>query len=288
MKKYKLCLFYSTRVHAKLIDKDFTDLRDIDQITEKFETEEKFRNDPAIKNKIDEIQVACHNYIEKIKSSKAKRGRVAIVEEENKEVRYIKPLYKVSKRYSSPKRLINSIIKRLKDENDIKLLSSFLLNFRSTFYTPFNQYRGINKMKNSLYYGGNIHPVGKKEQEYYNKVLSMMKETLEFGLNKVDDTIKEEKYFLLRIMSDYLDNHIYNDRVRIIDKDIEELENSKLNKEKSKMISSEDELYRNLIERAYQASLEKGEEPNLLGIYDDEFKDELNRIKIFLYEKRFK
>ncbi len=288
MKKYKLCLFYSTRVYAKLIDKEFTDLKEIDKITSNYDTEESFRNDLSIKERIDNIQASLYGYIMSIKSNKAKKGRVAIIEEEDKNVRFIKPLYKVSKRYSSPKKLINSIIKRLKEENDIKLLSGFILNYRSTFYTPYNQYRGINKMKNSLYYGGNIHPVGKKEQEYYNRVISLIKETLEFGLDKVEDKINDDKYFLLRIMSDYLDSHIYNDRVRINDKDIEELEHSKLNKEKSSEITNEDMLYRRLMEKAYNDALEEGRNPSLLDIYNDEYQEELNSIKYFLLKRKDK
>lgn len=260
MKKYKLCLFYSTKAYKKLIEDEFDDFRKIDELTKCFQNEDELRDDEVASDSIYRIQNDYHAYIEKIKSKKVQKGRIAIVREEDENIHFIKPLYKVSERYASPKALINSIVKRLKRENDIKLLCGFLSNYKSTFYTPFNLYRGVNKIRNSLYYKSNSNtPRSKKEENNYNKMLGIIRETLELPLDRANDTLPEDKLFLYRIMSDYLDSHIYNDKIRINDRKIEVLKDSSLDKEKSNQIVEENILYGELTENLHIEALKNVE-----------------------------
>ena len=122
MVQYKLCLLYSSRNYLPLLNKTFTSFEEIDEYTTKFASEKALResNVDNLKDKIISIMDTNYRYIQAIKSTEARNGKIVIVSiEENNEISYIKPLYKINEGLSSPKRLINSITGMLKEENNI-------------------------------------------------------------------------------------------------------------------------------------------------------------------------
>ena len=165
MAKYKLCLFYTKNLYEALIDNEYSTFEEIDNITKQYENEETFRNNDYIRCMINKIESSKRDSIEKLENERIKRGKVAIVRIEKEKVSFIRPLYKVNRRYESPKILIDSIIKRLKNANDIDLLCTFLDKYKTIFYTEFNLYRGIQEIVNSLYNSENKHPMGQIEEK---------------------------------------------------------------------------------------------------------------------------
>lgn len=216
MAKYKLCLFYTKNLYEELIDNEYSTFEEIDNITKQYENEETFRNNDYIRCMINKIESSKRDSIEKLENERIKRGKVAIVRIEKEKVSFIRPLYKVNRRYESPKILIDSIIKRLKNANDIDLLCTFLDKYKTIFYTEFNLYRGIQEIVNSLYNSENKHPMGQIEEKNYNKILDIIKETLEFSLDNTYDKLSEDKTFLCRRISNYLDCHI-NKKTKVTD-----------------------------------------------------------------------
>ena len=97
MVQYKLCLLYSSRNYLPLLNKTFTSFEEIDEYTTKFASEKALResNVDNLKDKIISIMDTNYRYIQAIKSTEARNGKIVIVSiEENNEISYIKPLYK--------------------------------------------------------------------------------------------------------------------------------------------------------------------------------------------------
>lgn len=202
MPKYQLCLFYSTFKYEPLLNQVFTSFHDIDSYTTQFQNEKELRNSNS--SKINAYMNANYHYISVIPNEEERLGKIVILNMDSME--YIKPLYKDTQKNASPKKLINDISKKLKDSNSIDLLNSFLNHFKKTFGTQYNFIH--HKLKthiNNINYLNNQTPVTEKQQQSYNKILSIIKETLKMGYNKNEDTIAEDKHYKLRLMNNYLD-----------------------------------------------------------------------------------
>ncbi|MBR4618971.1 MAG: hypothetical protein IKO49_06670 [Bacilli bacterium] len=280
MKKYNLCLYYSSKVYRPIIDKDFFDFKEIDEYTMNYFDESDFRNEHL--GDIVCIQNLYRDYIRAIKNPLHRNGKIVIVTEDENGVSYIKPLYKSNHALSSPKKLFNTIIEKLKRENNNEVLVDFINKFRGDFYTEYNQYRGINKMKNALYYHEHINPTSGTEKPPYERLLSIIKETLFLSYDKTNDTTSDIKYFKSRMMNDYLDNRCFTS-IEINSKIIEKCSKTKLKKKDSKKISETQEVNKNsiqssiekahseFIERVITDAYKSGREPSLLDFARDEY-----------------
>ena len=234
MNKYSLCLFYSWDLYQNLLEDEFDDFRDIDKITIAYQNEKEFINNKNIKEKISNIQNKNASYLSLLSNKSEKKGRIAIVKKVNNRVLFIKPLYKMDQSYQSTNKLTNSIIERLKSEEDIVLVSKFLSNFKTTFYTELNLYMGLNRLKNYLVYQAGSKISSRKEKDYFEKIIRIISATIQLPNN---NDIDLDKLFLYRRMSTFLDSQIQNDRLIISYENITKLKKAILDKEKSLSIS---------------------------------------------------
>lgn len=288
MEKYQLCLYYSSNAFRPIIDKDFASFKEIDEITKEFYNEEELRNQYA--GTIRAIQFMYGSYIAAIKKDRDKKGKIAIVKRDDQGISYIKPLYKTTYALSSPKKLINTIMSKLKNEDDTIAITDFVNNFRSTLYTQYNIYQGINKIKNSLYYTENYKPTTKTEIYNYQRLLTLIKDTLYFPCDKKKDTLNDRKTFIYRLMNDYLDSTCKSS-VKINKNMASKVRKGKINKEKSKEISNSQKDQKSInyenehnkfLLRVIMDAYERGDEPSLLDIEREEYEKEL-----CFFEKHF-
>lgn len=217
---YHLCLFYSNKVHPRIIEKDFNSIYEIDLITRKFEDEANFRKKRAAD--IAKCQYSLFNYIEGMRKKRIKNeklnGEIYIV----KDNQYIRPFYKSTA--MTPLQLINSITDKLDKERDNNLLKNFISNYKDFLYTDFTMVRGFQK------YNENIRQYQTKKvdshfnEEDYQKLLSIINEALLYFYDRSSRRIDEKHLLLYRQMSDYLDNHIRAKRM------IEEAKKTQLEK----------------------------------------------------------
>ena len=284
MGKYKLCLIYSSNFYKPILEQSFNTISEIDDITAQYKSEKELRNDQVMSKKINRIQNENWKYITSIKEKEKWDGKIAIVDLENEEFSYFKPLYKDKIGLKSPKKLSSTIINTLKYENDGKLLSKFFEKFMKVLNTEYARISGIFKFNSIIKYIET--PASNREIIAYKNMMDIIKLTITYNLNKEKDETKERDYIYQRKMLDYLSSTEYIKNLKI--KNTKKITKSKINKEKSKEIIDENTLYRKLIEKAYNDQLERGENPNLLGIYEDEYKDELERISYFYDKKRRK
>lgn len=281
MGKYKLCLIYSSNFYKPILDKEFSSTEEIDDITSKCKDEDELRKNSEIEREIVKIKNENWRYITSIKENEKRNGKIAIVDLENKNFTYFKPLYKDKIGLKSPKRLTSSIINSLKNENNGKVLSEFFEKFKNELNTEYTRINGVFKLNEYL---RNINtPKTPKEKEAYKTMMNIIALTLKHNINKKSDTVPERVYKSQRRMLDYLEKTEYIKNLKV--RDTNKIKKGKLNKEKSKKISIE-QLYNDLVRRAYEASLESGEEPNLLGIYKGKFQKELDDLNWFCYGKR--
>lgn len=206
MSKYQLCLFYSSFKYEPLLEHTFTSFHDIDNYTSQFYDEEELRNSniDKISTKINFYINDNYHYISAIPSEENRLGKIVILNMDSME--YIKPLYQNTQKNASPKKLINDISKKLKDSNSINLLNSFLHHFNKTFNTQYNFiHHKLRFHINNLNYLNAQIPITEQQQQSYNKILSIIKETIKMGYNKDEDSIAEERNYKLRLMNNYLD-----------------------------------------------------------------------------------
>ena len=284
MGKYKLCLVYSSNFYKPILKQTFNTIEEIDDFSAQYESEKELRNDKEISKKINQIQNENWKYIATIKEIEKQNGKIAIVDLENEEFSYFKPLYKDKIGLKSPKKLSSTIINALKEENNGKILSDFFEKFKKNLNTEYTRINGIFKFNDIIKYVDT--PKKNREILAYKNMIDIIKVTINHYLDKEKDFITESAYIYQRKMLDYLSctEYIKNLKVR----NTKKISKSKINKEKSKEIIEEAALYRKLVEEAYNASLERGEEPNLLGIYVGKYKEELDRLNYFYDKKRRK
>ena len=284
MGKYKLCLVYSSNFYKPILKQTFNTIEEIDDFSAQYESEKELRNDKEISKKINQIQNENWKYIATIKEIEKQNGKIAIVDLENEEFSYFKPLYKDKIGLKSPKKLSSTIINALKEENNGKILSDFFEKFKRYLNTEYTRISGIFKFNDIIKYVDT--PKKNREILAYKNMIDIIKVTINHYLDKEKDFITESAYIYQRKMLDYLSctEYIKNLKVR----NTKKISKSKINKEKSKEIIEEAALYRKLVEEAYNASLERGEEPNLLGIYVGKYKEELDRLNYFYDKKRRK
>ena len=198
-----LCLYYSSKKHAKIINKDYDSIHEIDLITRRFKDENDFRNDRNNKAKIAECQNSFLNYLEKVPKSK-QDGKIYILKGEE----YIKPYYKST--YRTPKQLIESITNKLREEQDNHLLLLYLRRFGSVFDTDAAKVRGFKKLKDKISGYGTNKVESSLNKTHYEQMLSVINELLMFKYKKQTRSISEKDFMLIRRMSDYIDEGIEN------------------------------------------------------------------------------
>lgn len=295
MGKYKLCLVCSSKFYKPIIDREFTSLREIDEITEQFKNEEEFRNDPEIKKTIDTIKRTYDFYFRKIDDPTKKNGKIGIVDIEKIEKPYISPLYIENNSLESPKKLIKLILDTLKEENSGKYIVNFLDEFRERFNTEFATISGISSFKGQLEY---VNEPKTKSQIYaYKRLLEIIKVTIKNGWKKETDELDENRYFKLRKMYDSIKDKTYlknlcikklirNKKMKANKKKSKEIiETSKPVKAKTRQELEEDD-YKRLMDKAYKDAIEEGRDPSFFDIYDDRYKDELEIINTYYHSKR--
>lgn len=289
MVQYKLCLLYSSRNYLPLLNKTFTSFEEIDEYTTKFASEKALResNVDNLKDKIISIMDTNYRYIQAIKSTEARNGKIVIVSiEENNEISYIKPLYKINEGLSSPKRLINSITGMLKEENNIPLLDQFLRKFNDNFMTTYNIYTNhLPRLKKDLTFYHNTSPETEREITCYKKILSIIKETLKIGYSKECDSISEDKKYKLRLMHNYLEQKIKDlyPEIDFEEKRVPKRKNKNNHKETQSTFLKQDHSKKNeFIAKVIKKAYDEGREDALLDfmftenemIYDKFFKAE--------------
>lgn len=297
MARYKLCLICSSKFHKPIINKEFTSLREIDEITEQFKNEEEFRNSPEIKQVINSIKRAHDYYFNKIEDPVKKNGKIGIVDMSKQDSPYISPLYIQNNSLQSPKKLIKLITSTLEEENSGKYIANFINKFNDKFNTEYTRVSGIYKYKKQLEYVN--EPKSKSDIYAFKTLLEIIKLTLKHGLDKEKDEIDEEKYFELRRIYDFIKDKTLLKNLSI--KKLIKNKKMKTNKEESKKIveesipvkkeikeEQESDDYRRLIEKAYNDSLKEGKNPSFFDIYDDRYKDELETINMYYHDKRGK
>lgn len=284
MGKYKLCLVYSSNFYKPILKQTFNTIEEIDDLSAQYESEKELRNDKEISKKINQIQNENWKYIATIKEIEKQNGKIAIVDLENEEFSYFKPLYKDKIGLKSPKKLSSTIINTLKEENNGKILSDFFEKFKRYLNTEYARISGIFKLNDIIKYVDT--PQKNREVLAYKNMIDIIKVTINHYLDKEKDFITESAYIYQRKMLDYLSHTKYIKNLKV--RNTKKISKSKINKEKSKEIIEEAALYRKLVEEAYIASLERGEEPNLLGIYVGKYKEELDRLNYFYDKKRRK
>ena len=284
MGKYKLCLIYSSNFYKPILEETFNSISEIDDITAEFESEKSLRADKEMFKKINKIQNENWKYITAIEDKQKQNGKIAIVDLESEEFSYFKPLYKNKIVLKSPKKLSSSIINALKNENDGKVLSRFFDKFKKYLNTEYARISGIFKYNDIIKH--TEVPETSREKIAYKNMLDIIKLTITHQLDKEKDSMKESVYIYQRKMLDYLGETEYIKNLKV--RNTKKIEKGKINKEKSKEIVSEADLYRKLMEQAYNDSLERGEEPNLLGIYDEKYKEELERLNYYFDKRRRK
>ena len=282
MARYKICLICSSNFYRPIIDTDFNLLKEIDTITEQFENEEEFRKDPKVAQRIKDIKNINESYFKKISDPKRKEGIIGIIDLDREDFTYVKPLFKENNALKSPKKLVSTITTVLKKENNGKYISKIFNTFRDIFNTEFTRISGIFNIKNFL--EKVEEPITEREKKAYSNFYDLLKITLNHKLDKDNDTIQERNYYDLRRIYDFIKDSFYIKNLRI--KNSNKNSKAKINRKKSAEIVTEEMLYRKLMEEAYNDSLERGEEPNLLGIYDEKYRKELEKISWYYHGKR--
>ncbi len=207
---YHLCLWYSSKVHPRIIEKDFNSFYEIDIITMKFENENDLRKNKHYNNEISRCQRNMSlSYFSNIKDKNRINGDIYIVKHnDNGEFTYIRPLYKSTAENIYPKKLIGSIISKLKEENNNSLMRNFLNRYKHVFNNDFAGVRGFYKLKNNIYQYKSKEVISKYNQEDYDKLLKIIKEVLDLRYNSEKKSLKEKDQILYRSMQDYLDDRI--------------------------------------------------------------------------------
>ena len=282
MARYKICLICSSNFYRPIIDTDFNSLKEIDTITEQFENEEEFRKDPKVAQRIKDIKNINDSYFKKISDPKRKEGIIGIIDLDREDFTYAKPLFKENNALKSPKKLVSTITTVLKKENNGKYISKIFNTFRDIFNTEFTRISGIFNIKNFL--EKVEEPITEREKKAYSNFYDLLKITLNHKLDKDNDTMQERNYYDLRRIYDFIKDSFYIKKLRI--KNSNKNSKAKINRKKSAEIVTEEMLYRKLMEEAYNDSLERGEEPNLLGIYDEKYEKELEKISWYYHGKR--
>ena len=282
MARYKICLICSSNFYRPIIDTDFNLLKEIDTITEQFENEEEFRKDPKVAQRIKDIKNINESYFKKISDPKRKEGIIGIIDLDREDFTYVKPLFKENNALKSPKKLVSTITTVLKKENNGKYISKIFNTFRDIFNTEFTRISGIFNIKNFL--EKVEEPITEREKKAYSNFYDLLKITLNHKLDKDNDTMQERNYYDLRRIYDFIKDSFYIKNLRI--KNSNKNSKAKINRKKSAEIVTEEMLYRKLMEEAYNDSLERGEEPNLLGIYDEKYRKELEKISWYYHGKR--
>ena len=207
---YHLCLWYSSKVHPRIIEKDFNNFYEIDKITMKFQDENDLRKDKHFNNEISRCQRNMSlSYFDNIKDQNRIKGDIYIVRRnDDGQFTYIRPLYKSTAKNIYPKKLIDNIISRLKEENNNNLMRNFLNRYKHVFNNDFAGIRGFYKLKKNIYQYNTKEVISKYNQEDYNKLLKIIKEVLDLRYDSEKKSLKEKDQILYRSMENYLDDKI--------------------------------------------------------------------------------
>ena len=282
MAKYRLCLICSSNFYRPIIDTDFNSLKEIDKITEQFENEEEFRKDPKVAQRIKDINNINDSYFKKISDLERRKGTIGVIDIDRETFTYVRPLFKENNALKSPKKLVSTITTVLKKENNGKFISKLFYMFRDIFNTEYTRISGIYSTK---YFLEKVdEPITEREKQAYSHFYDLLKITLNHKLDKENDTMDDRNYYDLRRIYDYIRDSVHIKNLRV--KNSKKNSSAKVNRKKSSEIVTEEMLYRKLMEEAYKDSLDRGEEPNLLGIYDEKYKKELEKISWYYRGKR--
>ncbi len=282
MAKYRLCLICSSNFYRPIIDTDFNSLKEIDKITEQFENEEEFRKDPKVAQRIKDIKNINDSYFKKISDPERRKGTIGVIDIDRETFTYVRPLFKENNALKSPKKLVSTITTVLKKENNGKFISKLFYMFRDIFNTEYTRISGIYSTK---YFLEKVdEPITEREKDAYSHFYDLLKITLNHKLDKENDTMDDRNYYDLRRIYDYIRDSVHIKNLRV--KNSKKNSSAKVNRKKSSEIVTEEILYRKLMEEAYKDSLDRGEEPNLLGIYDEKYKKELEKISWYYRGKR--
>ncbi len=253
--KYKLCLYYSSKVFLPLSD-NYDDFRKIDLYTKSFKNEEDLRLDKDISRSILLFNGLYRNYISAIKDKNKRDGQIVILCEDDS-CSYIRPLYGETKILGDTKRLTNLINKKLSDSNDLRLMRKFLIKFHDDFFTEHNIY-GTPLIANyrKLREYTNISVTTENEKKCFKQLLGVVKNTMKFytkdeGLNS---------YYNLRQMNDYLDKYI-----DIIYDKINKTTNNSIKIDSTNCIEEKDDF----INRIYEKACLEGREDALMDFMTD-------------------
>lgn len=247
--KANLTLFYSTSVYLNLlVDKD---IREIDELTTLYLDQRDFRDKADFKNKIDRFYINYAKYRNSIKNPKDKEGKLCITYyDQNNDFRKLRVLYQEDKVKKEPLRVVNGIVRELKDAKDNQLILELFSEYDFIFGTEYNNhFYKMRQIKRELSYGTtpNQSNIAK-----YNKLVKIVHDELIKGYDKDTKETTPSSYYHIRLVDEFLEKKMNlkttkKINIQLIEENLPKINNSILVKEtkpKLKKVVEERNLFR--------------------------------------------